>query len=49
MPSQQKKVAAICVGATQDDFIKGICSPRSLGRNPGRIQSDSATLMLHSF
>ena len=37
------------MGARQDDFIKGICSPGSLGPNPGSIQLDSAALMLHSY
>ena len=37
------------MGARRDDFIKGICSPGSLGPNPGRIQLDSAALMLHSY
>ena len=37
------------MGARQDDFIKEICSPESLGPNPGRIQLDSAALMLHSY
>ena len=35
--------------ARQDDFIKGICSPGSLGPNPCRIQLGSADLMLHSY
>ena len=29
--------------------MKGICSPGSLGPNYGRIQLDSATLILHSY
>ena len=37
------------MGARQDDFIKGIHSPWSLGPNPVRIQLDSAALMLHSY
>ena len=41
--------SAPCVGARQDDSIKGICSPGSLGPNPGSIQLDSAASMLHSY
>ena len=44
-----KKASAPYVGARRDDFLKGICSPRSLGPDPGRIQFNSAALMLHSY
>ena len=37
------------MGATQDDYIKGIWSLGNLGPNPGRIYLDSAVLMLHSY
>ena len=44
------KASAPCVhmGDRRDDFIKGICSPGSLGPTHGRIWLDSAALMLHS-
>ena len=35
--------------ARQDNFIKGICSPGSLGPNYGKLQLDSAALILHSY
>ena len=41
------QASAPCVEARQDDYIKGICSPGSLGLNPGRIQLNSVAL-LHS-
>ena len=37
------------MGGKRDDLIKGICSPGSLGPNPGRMLLDSAALMLHSY
>ena len=49
MLRQQKKASAPCVKARQDDLIEGICSPGSLGPNPGRIQLDRPILMLHSY
>ena len=48
MPSQQQRLL-LRVGARQDDFIKRICSPGSLGPHPGRIELDSAALLLHSY
>ena len=33
----------------QGDHNKGICSPGSLGPHPGRIELDSAALLLHSY
>ena len=48
MPSPQQMLL-FPVGARQDDLIKGTCSPGILGPNPGRIQLDSAGLMLHSY
>ena len=37
------------MGVKQIDFIKVICSPGSLRSNPGRIQLDSAALVLHYY
>ena len=42
------KVSAPCVGAKQDDFVKGICSPGRLGPNLGSKQLYSAASILHS-
>ena len=48
MPIQQQGLL-LPAGVRRNDFIKGICSPGSLGPNPGRLQLDSAALMLHSY
>ena len=42
------KASAPCVKARQDNYIKGICSPWSKGLYPGKTQSDSLDLLLHS-
>ena len=44
-----RKASACCVEARRDDFIKGICSQGSLVTNHGRLQLNSAALMLHSY
>ena len=42
------KASAPCVKARRDDYIEGICSPGSLGPNPGRTQLDRAASLLRS-